>query len=144
MIPGSTTFVTSSHSVHMDPDYWSHPETFLPERFLDQQVRYYEAIIFLSFSLSLFRSFTLSLFLSFTLSLFHSFTLLLFYSFTLLLFHSISLSLSFSLSFEQIYKIMEQSFVPVIFSFRCFIWIQIKKLKKAELGIKHLFQNANI
>merc|ERR1712168_1651169 len=39
-IPGGTVLFSNSYTVHMDQDYWKDPETFRPERFLNENGQY--------------------------------------------------------------------------------------------------------
>jgi len=39
-IPGGTVLFSNSYTVHMDQDYWKDPETFRPERFLNEKGQY--------------------------------------------------------------------------------------------------------
>ncbi|KAM7020265.1 vitamin D 25-hydroxylase isoform 1-T1 [Passerculus sandwichensis] len=50
-IPGGTTVITNLYSVHFDEKYWSNPEVFFPERFLDSNGQFIKKDAFIPFSL---------------------------------------------------------------------------------------------
>ncbi|KAM5138559.1 vitamin D 25-hydroxylase [Mantella aurantiaca] len=50
-IPAGTTVITNLYSVHFDQKYWSHPEIFCPERFLDANGQFMKKEAFVPFSL---------------------------------------------------------------------------------------------
>ncbi|XP_037258990.1 vitamin D 25-hydroxylase isoform X2 [Falco biarmicus] len=50
-IPEGTTVITNLYSVHFDEKYWSNPEVFFPERFLDSSGQFVKKDAFIPFSL---------------------------------------------------------------------------------------------
>ncbi|XP_073515165.1 vitamin D 25-hydroxylase isoform X2 [Phyllobates terribilis] len=50
-IPAGTTVITNLYSVHYDEKYWSDPEIFRPERFLDSSGQFAKREAFVPFSL---------------------------------------------------------------------------------------------
>nr|XP_021154862.1 vitamin D 25-hydroxylase [Columba livia] len=50
-IPEGTTVITNLYSVHFDEKYWSNPEVFFPERFLDGNGQFVKKEAFIPFSL---------------------------------------------------------------------------------------------
>ncbi|XP_075043702.1 vitamin D 25-hydroxylase isoform X2 [Mixophyes fleayi] len=50
-IPEGTTVITNLYSVHFDEKYWSDPEIFYPERFLDSNGQFIKKEAFVPFSL---------------------------------------------------------------------------------------------
>lgn len=50
-IPEGTTVITNLYSVHFDEKYWSNPEVFRPERFLDSSGQFVKKEAFVPFSL---------------------------------------------------------------------------------------------
>uniref|UniRef100_A0A663F4M8 Vitamin D 25-hydroxylase n=1 Tax=Aquila chrysaetos chrysaetos TaxID=223781 RepID=A0A663F4M8_AQUCH len=50
-IPEGTTVITNLYSVHFDEKYWSNPEVFCPERFLDSSGQFVKKDAFIPFSL---------------------------------------------------------------------------------------------
>ncbi|XP_053836166.1 vitamin D 25-hydroxylase isoform X2 [Vidua macroura] len=50
-IPAGTTVITNLYSVHFDEKYWSNPEVFFPERFLDSNGQFVKKDAFIPFSL---------------------------------------------------------------------------------------------
>lgn len=50
-IPQGTTVITNLYSVHFDEKYWSNPEVFSPERFLDSSGQFVKKEAFTPFSL---------------------------------------------------------------------------------------------
>lgn len=50
-IPQGTTVITNLYSVHFDEKYWSNPEVFYPERFLDSSGQFIKKEAFVPFSL---------------------------------------------------------------------------------------------
>ncbi|XP_029816892.1 vitamin D 25-hydroxylase [Manacus vitellinus] len=50
-IPEGTTVITNLYSVHFDEKYWSNPEVFFPERFLDSNGQFVKKDAFIPFSL---------------------------------------------------------------------------------------------
>lgn len=56
-IPGGTTVITNLYSVHFDEKYWSNPEVFFPERFLDSNGQFVKKDAFIPFSLGKSNSF---------------------------------------------------------------------------------------
>lgn len=50
-IPEGTTVITNLYSVHFDEKYWSNPEVFSPERFLDSSGQFVKKDAFIPFSL---------------------------------------------------------------------------------------------
>ncbi|EMP38283.1 Vitamin D 25-hydroxylase [Chelonia mydas] len=52
-IPEGTTIITNLYSVHFDEKYWSNPEVFYPERFLDSSGQFIKKDAFVPFSLGL-------------------------------------------------------------------------------------------
>ncbi|XP_067850005.1 vitamin D 25-hydroxylase isoform X2 [Heptranchias perlo] len=50
-IPKGTTVITNLYSVHFDEKYWSTPDIFCPERFLDNNGRFVKKEAFVPFSL---------------------------------------------------------------------------------------------
>ncbi|XP_061855118.1 vitamin D 25-hydroxylase isoform X1 [Colius striatus] len=50
-IPEGTTVITNLYSVHFDEKYWSNPEVFFPERFLDSSGQFVKKDAFVPFSL---------------------------------------------------------------------------------------------
>uniref|UniRef100_A0A8C6V6R1 Cytochrome P450 family 2 subfamily R member 1 n=1 Tax=Naja naja TaxID=35670 RepID=A0A8C6V6R1_NAJNA len=50
-IPQGTTVITNLYSVHFDEKYWSNPEMFCPERFLDSSGQFVKKEAFIPFSL---------------------------------------------------------------------------------------------
>ncbi|XP_065448198.1 vitamin D 25-hydroxylase isoform X3 [Chrysemys picta bellii] len=50
-IPEGTTIITNLYSVHFDEKYWSNPEVFYPERFLDSSGQFIKKDAFVPFSL---------------------------------------------------------------------------------------------
>ncbi|XP_060118640.1 vitamin D 25-hydroxylase isoform X1 [Heteronotia binoei] len=50
-IPEGTTVITNLYSVHFDEKYWSNPEVFWPERFLDSSGQFVKREAFVPFSL---------------------------------------------------------------------------------------------
>ncbi|XP_035273238.1 vitamin D 25-hydroxylase isoform X3 [Anguilla anguilla] len=50
-VPRSTLVITNLYSVHFDEKYWSHPDVFSPERFLDASGNFVRREAFLPFSL---------------------------------------------------------------------------------------------
>ncbi|XP_054827858.1 vitamin D 25-hydroxylase [Eublepharis macularius] len=50
-IPEGTTIITNLYSVHFDEKYWSNPEVFWPERFLDSSGQFVKKEAFVPFSL---------------------------------------------------------------------------------------------
>ncbi|XP_077177804.1 vitamin D 25-hydroxylase isoform X1 [Paroedura picta] len=50
-IPEGTTVITNLYSVHVDEKYWSNPEVFCPERFLDSSGQFVKREAFVPFSL---------------------------------------------------------------------------------------------
>uniref|UniRef100_A0A8C6Z8T8 Vitamin D 25-hydroxylase n=1 Tax=Nothoprocta perdicaria TaxID=30464 RepID=A0A8C6Z8T8_NOTPE len=50
-IPEGTTVITNLYSVHFDEKYWSNPEVFFPERFLDSSGQFIKKDAFVPFSL---------------------------------------------------------------------------------------------
>ncbi|XP_009330510.1 PREDICTED: vitamin D 25-hydroxylase [Pygoscelis adeliae] len=50
-IPEGTTVITNLYSVHFDEKYWSNPEVFSPERFLDGSGQFVKKDAFIPFSL---------------------------------------------------------------------------------------------
>ncbi|XP_065491978.1 vitamin D 25-hydroxylase isoform X3 [Caloenas nicobarica] len=50
-IPEGTTVITNLYSVHFDEKYWSNPEVFFPERFLDSSGQFVKKEAFIPFSL---------------------------------------------------------------------------------------------
>ncbi|XP_068115600.1 vitamin D 25-hydroxylase [Hyperolius riggenbachi] len=50
-IPAGTTIITNLYSVHFDQKYWTNPEVFCPERFLDSSGHFLKKEAFIPFSL---------------------------------------------------------------------------------------------
>ena len=52
-IPADTLIITNIHGVHRDPDYWTDPDMFRPERWLDDENNIIRHDSYMPFSLGM-------------------------------------------------------------------------------------------
>jgi len=50
LVPAGTLLVLNIHSVHRDPNFWSNPEVFNPDRFLSENIRNHHPYSYIPFS----------------------------------------------------------------------------------------------